>query len=69
MRKKLLIIIKACDSYDRQTIKKMIAELKRKTWPLQIEKHLSKISISLLDGDFECIKHTAEELHKIISTP
>jgi len=69
MQKKLLLIIRACDSYDRHTIKKMIAELKRKTWPLQIEKHLSNMSINLLDGDFECVKRIAEELNKMISTP
>jgi len=67
LRKKLLALKEACESYDKPTMKDVIIEVRERKWPRQIEESLITMSELLLQGEFENLSTTAEELSDILS--
>jgi PAS domain S-box-containing protein len=53
LREKLLVIIQACEGYERKTVKDAIVELRQKGWPRQTREMLGTMAENLLNGDFE----------------
>jgi signal transduction histidine kinase/DNA-binding response OmpR family regulator len=53
LREKLIIIEKACLKYDKKAAKKMLSELKEKTWPDTEKEMLDTIAGLLLHSEFE----------------
>jgi CheY-like chemotaxis protein/HPt (histidine-containing phosphotransfer) domain-containing protein len=61
LRDELLAIIKACETYDKKTIKDTLSEINQKAWPHQTKELLEIISEHLLHTDFEEIARVAED--------
>ena len=65
LREKLLAVKEACESYDKQTAKTVLAELRQNTWPRPIKELLAMMADQLLSGDFKEISNTAEKIIKM----
>ncbi|MCL2018583.1 MAG: ATP-binding protein [Oscillospiraceae bacterium] len=61
LREKLLAIKAACDSFDKQTVKATLNELKQKLWSEGINEALEKIDSYLLHSAFEKAAEVATE--------
>jgi CheY-like chemotaxis protein/anti-sigma regulatory factor (Ser/Thr protein kinase) len=55
LREKLLAVQSACESYDKKTAKKALAELDEKIWSHKTKKLLGKIAEHILHSDFEAV--------------
>lgn len=55
-------IIPACDTFDKKTIKDILAKLGQKAWPDEISDVLEKMSVLLLHGKFKDIAANTEDL-------
>jgi len=53
LKEKLLIVKKACASYDKKTAKDTLVEIKRKTWPRHVNEQLLSLNAHLLHSDFD----------------
>ena len=62
LNEKLQIILKACADIDKKTVKKVLNDLKEKTWTNEINETLDQISLALLHSDFEKITALASAL-------
>jgi len=58
LREKLLIVKSACETYDKRTAKKALADLNEKKWSHKTKKSLEKIAEQLLHSDFEAVAAT-----------
>ena len=66
--KKLLILKEACESYDKNTAKAIITELRKKTWSHPTEEVLGRMAAYLLRGDFGEVSSAAERTIRTITT-
>jgi len=64
LHEKLLTIQSACETYDKKTAKKALAELNEKKWSHKTKNVLEKISEHLLHSDFDAVTAAA----KVLST-
>jgi PAS domain S-box-containing protein len=55
LREKLLVIKKACEAYERKTIRAAIADLRQKEWLSETKELLTIMDADLLNGDFEAV--------------
>jgi len=62
LREKLLVIQSACETYDKKTVKKALAELNEKKWSHKTKKMLEKIAEHLLHSDFEAVVAIVKDL-------
>jgi len=67
LREKLLSVKSACETYDKKTAKKALAELNEKKWSHKTKEMLEKISEHLLHSDFEAVAATVKELSMSLS--
>jgi len=66
-RKKLLVILDACTTYDKKTIKTSLNKLKERTWSYKTKDILDQISAFLLHSEYEKISALiSEETKKFI---
>jgi HPt (histidine-containing phosphotransfer) domain-containing protein len=62
LRDKLLEIKAACDTYDKNTAKSALNDLRQKEWSNNIEAVLDDIAVDLLHSDFDKAANTAENI-------
>jgi PAS domain S-box-containing protein len=61
LREKLLAIKKACEVYDRKTIRQDIMDLRQREWSKETKELLAAMDENLLNGDFEALSKAAGE--------
>ena len=68
MKNKMSMLKAACDDFERNTAKKIIAELRETTWSPEINKLLAEMPEQLLSGDFDAVSFAADKVIEIIIT-
>ncbi|MCL2184352.1 MAG: ATP-binding protein [Treponema sp.] len=64
LHEKLLIIMEACTTYDKKTIKTVLSELKERTWTNKTKEMLDQFSEYLLHSEYEKISAVISEVTK-----
>jgi PAS domain S-box-containing protein len=62
LQEKLVVIQKACESFDKKAAKDALAALKQKTWPKKVKEQLSSITECLLHSEFDEAGAIAKEI-------
>jgi PAS domain S-box-containing protein len=62
LREKLLMIIQACEGYERKIAKDAIVELRQKEWSRATREMLGTMAENLLNGDFEEVANIAKKV-------
>ncbi|MCL2009355.1 MAG: hypothetical protein FWG71_02265 [Synergistaceae bacterium] len=62
---RLLAVEKACETYDKKTVKYALIELRQKEWPSPIKELLAAMAKHLHNGDFEEVSRITEMIEKI----
>jgi CheY-like chemotaxis protein/anti-sigma regulatory factor (Ser/Thr protein kinase) len=64
LNEKLLLIIRACEGYERKTVKEAIVELRQRQWSPPVKEMLGTMAENLLTGDFEEVAAIAKKIIK-----
>ena len=62
LREKFMVIMEACEEYDRNTVKAVLAELEPKKWPSALKESIDIMTEQLLIGDFDGVSATAKTI-------